>query len=63
MDVNVSPESSIKDEVKHHPICWKCKSSLDYRVPRGMMVKMLLFWVPLRRYYCYGCAKKRYVRG
>lgn len=63
MEASVPTENKTKGAVKSVPVCWKCKSALDYRVPRGMLVKMFLFWMPLRRYFCYGCAKKRYIRG
>lgn len=43
------------------PVCKKCKEKLDQRVPRGILVKKLFFWLPLKRYMCFKCNKKVYV--
>jgi hypothetical protein len=43
--------------------CRRCKSELDTRVPRGPFVKTFLFWLPLKRYVCYGCYRKLYKWG
>ncbi len=50
-----------KTELKKAPVCPRCKSELDNRVPRGFLVKNLLFFLPLKRYMCYRCQRKRYV--
>lgn len=43
-------------------ICPKCKkSTLDERTKRGFLVKATLFWLPIKRYRCYGCSAKTYV--
>jgi len=36
---------------------------MEDRVPRGWFVKSFLFFLPLKRYRCYTCRTKRYVRG
>jgi len=50
-----------KTEVKKTAVCPKCKSELDNRVPRGFFVKKVLFFLPLKRYMCYKCQRKRYI--
>jgi ribosomal protein L37AE/L43A len=50
-----------KTEQRQLPVCPKCKSELDNRVPRSFFVKNLLFFLPLKRYMCYKCQRKRYV--
>lgn len=50
-----------KTELKKVPVCPRCKSELDNRVPRGFLVKKFLFFLPLKRYICYKCQRKRYV--
>lgn len=41
--------------------CPKCKKPFSFRVPRGSVVKSFLFFLPLRRYFCNSCFKKKYV--
>jgi transposase-like protein len=50
-----------KAEVKKAPVCPRCKAELDSRVPRGFFVKKFLFFLPLKRYICYRCQRKRYI--
>jgi hypothetical protein len=45
----------------NYPVCAKCNSKLDQRVPRGVIVKTFLFWLPIKRYLCFKCNKKKYV--
>jgi hypothetical protein len=43
--------------------CPKCgKDALDTRVHRQMVIKIFLFWMPLKRYKCSFCKKKSYIR-
>jgi hypothetical protein len=50
--------------IKERKKCTKCANGvLDTRVPRGLFVKVLLFWLPLKRYRCNGCWKKTYFMG
>jgi hypothetical protein len=47
---------------KKNRICPKCKKGgLTERVRRPILVKVLLCWLPLKRYRCYHCYKKTYV--
>lgn len=44
--------------------CSKCgKGELDTRVKRGFLVKLLLFWLPFKRYRCNVCWKSTYILG
>ncbi len=52
---------SIRAQGKRLPMCPKCKAPLDDRVPRGAFVKTIFFFLPLKRYICYKCQRKRYV--
>jgi len=45
------------------PICKKCNTQFDARVKRPRWVKFFLFFIPLKRYHCYKCGKKYYVKG
>jgi hypothetical protein len=47
--------------LKKELVCRKCKQPYSYRVGRGWLVKTLLFFLPLRRYFCARCDRKRYV--
>jgi len=47
-------------EKKKYPVCPRCKTEMDSRVSRGMLVKSLLFFLPLKRYKCFGCGRKTY---
>ena len=33
------------------------------RIPRPILVKTFLFWLPLKRYKCMNCLKKKWLRG
>jgi hypothetical protein len=49
--------------IKESNVCPKCgKAALDTRVHRPAMVKLLLFWLPLRRFECSFCFKRSYIR-
>jgi hypothetical protein len=61
----VIPANSTEAIRAHHdkklPMCPRCKTQLDDRIPRGFFVKTILFFLPLKRYICYRCQRKRYV--
>jgi len=42
-------------------VCPICKSELRDRVSRSSFVKTFLFWLPLKRFSCYKCRRKKYV--
>jgi hypothetical protein len=44
-----------------YPTCKKCKHILHLRVPRGPLVKVFLFWLPLKKYFCTNCLRNRYI--
>jgi hypothetical protein len=37
--------------------CGKANRSVLERVPRGRLVKTVLFWLPVKKYKCYRCTK------
>jgi len=41
--------------------CTTCKQPYNYRVPRHLFVKKVLFFLPSQRYFCNRCFKTRYV--
>jgi len=44
--------------------CKKChRGVLDSRVKRALLVKVALFWLPIKRYRCNYCDKKTYLFG
>lgn len=50
-------------KTSNSPLCRKCKTKLEQRVPRGYLFKSILFWLPVKRYLCFKCNKKVYVWG
>ncbi len=50
---------------ERHPIkCLKCKNGAAmFRIRRGFVFKVLLAWLPVKRYRCTRCAKKTYILG
>lgn len=41
--------------------CSKCATMYHYRVKRGWFLKYVLFFLPVKIYFCARCVKKRYV--
>jgi hypothetical protein len=42
--------------------CPKCKTGyLEYRTKRSVFVKLVFFWLPIKRYRCSICWKKSHV--
>lgn len=41
-------------------ICPRCNVELKHRVHRAVIVKALLFFLPVKRFKCYKCRKKYY---
>jgi len=49
---------------RNRRICKKCSQGvLDSRARRPALVKLLFFWLPIRRYKCNYCDRKTYVYG
>lgn len=47
--------------ISYKKICPKCGAHpLDQRIPRGHLVKLFFFWLPLKRYLCTKCFRKTY---
>lgn len=59
----VSSSSSSKFERSLLCPCGKASRSEVQRISRGFFVKTFLFWLPVRRYRCYKCRKKKLVFG
>lgn len=41
--------------------CGKSDRAEVERISRGVLIKTFLFWLPVKRYKCYRCKKKRIV--
>ncbi|HZY36345.1 MAG TPA: hypothetical protein VFE53_06830 [Mucilaginibacter sp.] len=41
--------------------CHKCSSTFHYRIPRGWFLKYVLFFLPIKVYFCGRCVKFRYI--
>jgi transposase-like protein len=41
--------------------CPSCNNTSCDRIPRGKIVKVLFFWLAIKRYKCYSCWRKFYV--
>lgn len=46
-----------------YPRCWKCNTQYHYQIPRPWVVKNLLFFLPVRKYFCPHCVTSRYSWG
>lgn len=51
-----NPQAPTTHTVLH---CRRCRNNID-RIPRGGLVKLLFFWLPLKKYVCYRCHRKSY---
>ena len=52
--------TTYKKNTRNDSKCWRCQKTLDIRVKRPLMIKLLFFWLPLKAYYCPNCITKRY---
>ena len=43
--------------------CGKAGRAEIERIPRGFFVKTFFFWIPVRRYRCFKCKRKKLVFG
>jgi len=54
VDIN---KNTAKKKRKLH-LCPKCKNNGGQRKQRPLLVKWLLFWLPIKIYHCKICGKK-----
>ena len=59
----MSNEGIDQKNKKEAPKCPRCKAITVNRTPRPFSVRLLLFWLPLKRYSCYRCSRKFYLLG
>lgn len=43
-----------------YPRCWKCNTPYHYQIPRPWLIKNLLFFLPIKKYFCPHCVTARY---
>jgi len=43
--------------------CGKANRAELERIPRGLLIKTFLFWLPLKRYRCYKCKRNKLIMG
>lgn len=43
------------------PYCSKCNRRYSAWIERSLLVKMFLFWLPLKRYRCITCGHARHL--
>jgi hypothetical protein len=41
--------------------CHKCSTVFHYRIRRGWFLKYVLFFLPIKIYFCGHCVKNRYI--
>jgi len=41
--------------------CYKCSTVFHYRIRRGWFLKYVLFFLPIKIYFCGHCVKNRYI--
>jgi hypothetical protein len=58
MVANISPQNP---ETELSCPCGKASRSQLERIPRGVLVKAFLFWLPVKRYRCLKCKKSKLV--
>jgi len=58
----ITPIANNKKE-KPTRCCPRCGHYFQYRMPRPFIIKYLLFFLPLSKYFCGYCLKSRYVWG
>ena len=46
---------------KPHLRCYKCSTVYHYRIKRGWFLKYVLFFLPIKIYFCGRCVKNRYL--
>ncbi len=62
MSSNDENGASNKSAAKRtYPICPACGRRFKYRLKRSWLMRTLVFWKPLKRYYCAYCKCNRYI--
>jgi len=56
-----APNTTDKKPARKKRVCPRCKGEMDTRIPRGFVIKTFFPWLPVRRYMCYKCQRKKYV--
>ena len=46
---------------KPHLRCHKCSMMYHYRVPKNWLLRNVLFFLPIKVFFCARCLKNRYV--
>jgi len=44
------------------PVCPKCNTKFSKRLHRNFLLKIILPWLKVRRYYCKNCDRNYYTR-
>ncbi|MXV16102.1 hypothetical protein [Hufsiella ginkgonis] len=52
-----------KDKDKRFRVCPACNGQKVERISRGTILKTLLFWLPVQKYYCFKCFRTFYRFG
>jgi len=60
MTTTPATEGNVGNEKKTY-MCRRCKTASISRRSRGFLVRTLLFWLPVRKYFCYNCKRQFYV--
>jgi len=42
-------------------VCYKCHSIYHYRLHRNLFMRYVLFFLPIKVYFCGHCLKNRYI--
>jgi hypothetical protein len=49
------------DKLFHNPVCKNCGRKLDVRLANPASVRLFLFWLPVKKYFCLHCRYVIYV--
>ncbi|BAU52786.1 hypothetical protein [Mucilaginibacter gotjawali] len=64
-DLTIPPNLQIAEKAfvtdKPYLRCPKCTAAFHYRIRRNWFLKYVLFFLPVKIYFCAHCVKKRYV--
>jgi len=41
--------------------CFKCRSIFHFSIPKGWFLRKVLFFLPIKIYFCAKCNKRRFV--